>query len=222
MKICLSPRLREAAAFVSPGSVAVDVGADHAYLPIWLLQNGVCPHVYATENRPAPFHHAAMNARRFGVSDKLTLYQCDGLTQCPPAAVNTVMLCGMGGETILRILQNSPWALTKSLILQPQSKREVLLHWLEAQGVRLVDATLAQDRGHFYEVWLYARGKGFPTPEARLLEKRDPLLRPWLEARLCRLNRQLAGLASAKTSRAAAWETAALERENLLAIWTKI
>lgn len=192
----LSPRLAAVASFVPRGSVVTDVGTDHAYVPIWLLQNGVCERAYATDRRTGPLENAAADARRCGVSGLLTLRCCDGLTACAPEESDTVILAGMGGETMLHILSASPWAFGKRLILQPQTQIRTLRAALGRRGLAVLDAALARDAGRIYLIWRV--GPGTPeTPEPAvdrvLIEKRDPLLPDYAAALLARERKRLAG-----------------------------
>ena len=206
MSIQLSPRLRRIAAFVPQGSTVVDVGTDHAYLPIWLLQEGLSERAYATDLRPGPLTRAREDARRCGVGERLTLWLCDGLALCPPEDVDTVILAGMGGETMRGILERAPWALEKRLILQPQTKLPELRRWLAARGLAVLDAALADDAGRIYLIWLLGAGEMDPEAavDAPLLWRRDPLLRPWLAERIKRSGKELHGLEVARTPDAAA------------------
>ena len=200
MSIALSPRLRRIAEYVPPGSTVVDVGTDHAYIPIWLLQEGRSERAYATDIKAGPLSRAEADAERYGVTERLTLLLCDGLALCPPEAADTVILAGMGGETMMGILERSPWALGKRLILQPQTKWELLRVWLAEHGLAVLDASLAYDTGRIYLIWLVGPGRQDPaeTVDHALLDKRDPLLKPWLEDRIKRCRKQLRGLESAR------------------------
>ena len=213
MSIRLSPRLKALADFVPAGAVPVDVGTDHAYLPVWLLQEGVCERAYATDLRRGPLARAREDAERYGVAERLTLYLCDGLALCPPEAVDTVLLAGMGGETILGILDRSPWALDKRLIIQAQTKLPELRAALSARGLAIQDAALADDAGRLYLVWLVGRGQGDPDTvvDTPLLTRRDPILKPWLAEQIKRASKQLHGLESARAVDVEA--VAALRRE---------
>ena len=195
MKIHLSPRLQRIADFALPGCTAVDVGTDHAYIPIWLLQNGISKTAFATDLRPGPLANARRDAEAAGVADALTLLLCDGLALCPPDAVDTVIIAGMGGETIMGILEAAPWAKEKRLILQPQTKYFELKAFLAEQGMRIGDASLAYDTGRIYRVWLVEAGESTDTGwvETPLIEQRDPLLKPYLEDRIKRLRKQING-----------------------------
>lgn len=119
----LDARLAMCASFVREGHVLADVGTDHGYLPIRLLLDGRIPSAFAVDIRPGPLSTARENARRFGVEDQITFCLCDGLTHVPPETVQDITIAGMGGEMILKILRDSPWACEegKRLILQPMT-----------------------------------------------------------------------------------------------------
>ena len=216
MGIALSNRLRCVAEYVEPGGIPVDVGTDHAYVPIWLLQNGISPRAYATEIKPGPLKNAEADAVRAGVRDRLTLYLCDGLAACARERIDTVILAGMGGETMQNILAAAPWALEKRLILQPQTKFRELRRWLGARGLTVTDASLVYDTGRVYLVWLAGPGElrdGAVDPV--LLEKRDPLLLPYTEGRIKQALEQLHGMERARRADAAAIDALRAELEEL-------
>lgn len=204
MSILLSPRLARIAAYVLPGETVADVGTDHAYIPIWLLQTGVSARAFATDLRPGPLQNARRDAEKAGVAGALTLYLCDGLALCPPEEIDTVILAGMGGETMAGILDAAPWAKEKRLILQPQTRTAELRRYLAQNGLAVLDAALVRDAGRVYLIWLAGRGcmeTGSVDPV--LLRKRDPLLKAYTDALLRRRGRQLAGLERAKIPDAA-------------------
>ena len=202
MQINLSPRLQCIADYVVPGSRVIDVGTDHAYVPIWLLQNRICSSAAATDIRPGPLKNAAFDAEKYGVSDCLKLILCDGLTGCTPDMADTLILAGMGGETIMGILNTSPWALEQHLILQPQTKKSELRSWLKARGLCVLDAVLAYDAGRIYLVWSVGKGemRDCAAIDPILMEKRDPLLKPYIEDHFKRLRKQIQGMESSEHS----------------------
>ena len=201
MKIRLSPRLQCIADYVLPGSCVMDVGTDHAYIPIWLLQNGISTTAYASDLRRGPLENAAKDADAAGVSESLCLQLCDGLSQCPQDTVDTIIIAGMGGETIRDILASAPWTTAKRLILQPQTKFYELRSFLSENGFRMEDASLVYDTGRIYRVWLIGAGASEDSGwiEAPLLRKQDPLLKPYTEDLIKRLRSQIQGLERAST-----------------------
>lgn len=118
--ICLSNRLKAIANLVS-GNVAADVGCDHAYLSIFLAMHK-CEYVYATDVREKPLERAKENIKSYGLEDKIKLILTDGLWNVPKS-VDTVIVSGMGGKLIERIVFEQDWLKngSKQLILQPQT-----------------------------------------------------------------------------------------------------
>ena len=202
MKIRLSPRLQRIADYVVPGSTIIDVGTDHAYIPIWLLQNGICETAFASDIKRGPLENAARDAEACGLADRLSLLLCDGLALCRPECVDTVIIAGMGGETIMGILAAAPWVREKRLILQPQTKYFELRGFLAENGYCIADASLAYDTGRIYRVWQVEAGeeKDHGRVEAALMEKRDPLLKPYMEDMIKRLRKQIQGVERASDS----------------------
>jgi len=196
MKLNLSPRLQRIADYVRPGDTVIDVGTDHGYIPIWLLQNGISARAVATDLKSGPLANAAKDAEKHGVSERLTLLLCDGLATCTPDMGNTIIIAGMGGETIMGILAAAQWSIQKRLIFQPQTKLPELREWLRTHGYAIRDAALSYDAGRIYLVWLVEAGEmaKCPTVDPPLLEKRDPLLRPYAEDHIKHLRKQIQGM----------------------------
>ena len=198
----LSGRLRRIADFIRPGDRIIDVGTDHAYIPIWLLLQDPDATAVATDIRPGPLQRARADAEFYGVADRLKLLLCDGLALCAPEDADTVILAGMGGETMIGILAAAPWTREKRLILQPQTKQDELRAWLGENGCAITDAALAYDTGRIYLVWCVEAGDmpPFQGVDSALLQNRDPLLKPWLAEQIKRLRKRLNGVQQSKTS----------------------
>ena len=192
----LSPRLQRIADYIRPGDRIIDVGTDHAYIPIWLLKNAYIDSAVATDIRSGPLSRAREDALRFGVADRLELRLTNGLAGCASDEADAVIIAGMGGETMIGILAAAPWTKSKRLILQPQTKQDALRSWLGEHGYAITDAALVYDTGRIYLIWLAEAGEMpvFRGVDAPLLTRRDPLLRPWLEEQLKRVRKQLHGL----------------------------
>ncbi len=180
MKLELTPRLALLASWVPPGARLIDVGTDHGYLPAWLIQNGRIAEALASDLRPGPLSRAKDTARRCGVEEKMRLRLCPGLTAIGPEEGDTVAIAGMGGENIAMILSVAPWTADgrHTLLLQPQSRSEVLRAFLMEGGYHITRERLVYDRGILYPV-LEARGGEMRLDEGRLLAgayiEEDPL-----------------------------------------------
>lgn len=108
--ICLSPRLQMVADFVPPCACAADIGTDHGYLPIWLLQNGVIRSAIAADIHAGPLANARQSAAAYDLEERFRFVLADGLRFPDAQAADVVTIAGMGGETICAILAAAPWA----------------------------------------------------------------------------------------------------------------
>lgn len=217
MLMQLSGRLQRIAELIRPGDRIIDVGTDHAYIPIWLLLQEPSATAIATDIRSGPLERARTDAVYYGVADRLTLLLCDGLSLCAPDDADTVILAGMGGETMIGILSAAPWTLDKRLILQPQTKQDELRAWLGANGYAIKDAVLAYDTGRIYLVWCVEAGEmpPFHGVDGALLSRRDPLLKPWLSEQIKRLRKRLNGVLQARAENAELTEALQSQLEAL-------
>ena len=131
MKLPLSARLLACAGFVSPGDRVADIGCDHGYLGIHLLTQGIASSVIASDINEGPLRSAVSNAAKFGVTDRISFYLSDGVRSIP-REFDTMICAGMGGDTMIHILESAPWLRGGSyrLILQCQSKAPLLRRYL--------------------------------------------------------------------------------------------
>ena len=153
MKISLSKRLQVCAGFVYPGDRVADIGCDHGYLSIHLLQTGRASHVYASDINEGPLQSAHINAHKHGVADRLQLFLSDGVNSIP-RDFDTLICAGMGGDTMVHILQSAPWLRSDKyrLILQCQSKTPMLRAYLSKTGWRIAEETALRDGKFIYTV----------------------------------------------------------------------
>ena len=164
----LTPRLRSVAELVPRGARFADVGTDHAYLPVWLLQQGRITGAVASDLRPGPLERARGTAEKYGLTGRMDFRLCDGLSGIQPDEVNTIAMAGMGGETIAAILAAAPWTWEREclLLLQPMSAQPFLRRWLQAHGYTIRRELLSR-------AGRQTRGEGSPLRLAYL----DRLLR---------------------------------------------
>ena len=165
MKIPISKRLLCCGEMVPPGARVADVGCDHGYLGIHLLQEGKASVVAAMDLRREPLETARRNAARFGTEDRMQFAVCDGLGAMGAGFVDTVICAGMGGDTIAKILSDCSWSRDPSVtwILQPQSSGNDLRRWLGENGYRIVRERLVQDGGFLYSAMEVRWGGGVPV-----------------------------------------------------------
>jgi tRNA (adenine22-N1)-methyltransferase len=129
-------RLAEIASRVAFGASVIDIGCDHGFLPIYLAENGISQNTFASDIRPSPLATARRNAEKRGLSDKIGFFLADGIPAEAAPLVDTVIISGMGGETISGILDRAPGTLRDGVffILQPQTKLDALLSFLHSNG----------------------------------------------------------------------------------------
>ena len=219
----LQPRLALLSALVPPGSRLADVGTDHGYLPVYLLQQGRIPSAIAADIGAEPLEHARRTAGEYNVTG-LELRLCDGLAAIHPDEVDTVAIAGMGGETIIHILENAPWTKDGSheLLLQPMTKAADLRRWLSVNGYTFISERLVWDKGYLYPVLCVRGGSCPPLTEKQLLcgvkLSDDPLYDDYLTLHAEKLHKTAAGLRQSRREdavhRAAALEALAEELEK--------
>ena len=194
----LSPRLQQIADWVPQGARLCDVGTDHGYLPVWLVLQERVSSVIAADLRPGPLNRARETGRRHGVEKKIDFRLCDGLAGIVPHACDTIVIAGMGGENIAGILRRAPWAAEGShtLLLQPQSRSEVLRGFLAEHGYAIMREALVEDREHLYPVMEVTAGEMTLTPGQRLCGVKllhDPLWDRYLIEKIIQLQSVAAG-----------------------------
>ena len=157
MHLPLSKRLQVCCNFITPGDRVADIGCDHGYLGLHLLQTGIASSVIAADVREGPLQSAVRNAVKYGMKDKMEFYLSDGVQRIPRDF--DVMVCaGMGGDTMISILEAAPWLKDQKyrLVLQCQSKTPMLRQYLSENGWRIAEETVLRDGRFLYtvmEVW---------------------------------------------------------------------
>lgn len=144
----IDDRLYLAASMVREGGVVADVGTDHAYIPIFLINTEKCPRAIASDINEGPLERARQNAEKYECADSITFVLADGLDGLPleEKGVTDIVICGMGGELIARIIDGSPYARKPGirLILQPMTKPEHLRKYLSENGFAETDGGAAE------------------------------------------------------------------------------
>ena len=194
----LTPRLQLLADWTPDGASFADIGADHAFLPVWLLLRGRTRRCIASDLRPGPLRRARETAQLWNVSE-ISFRLCDGLSGIGPDEADVIAIAGLGGENIAAILSKAPW--TKdgrhTLLLQPMTRAETLRRFLSENGYAIRREALARERDILYPVMEVAGGEmrltaGQCYGGAKLLY--DPLGDRYLIEKILRLQNALAGL----------------------------
>ena len=166
----LRPRLAMTAGLVPHGAAAADIGTDHAYLPVYLVREGVCSRVIAADVSEGPLQNAAKAVSRAGLEQSVELRLSDGFGQFAPTDADCWIIAGMGGTLIVRLLEQTPWlrepepgsAIT--LILQPMRHAWEVRQWLLAHGYRIEMETACHDAGRPYHAMRAVFDPGYAKP----------------------------------------------------------
>lgn len=205
----MNKRLQAIYSLICQGRGVVDVGTDHGYIPVALAQNGYAGKIIASDIRSGPLQAARSSAESAGVADKIDFLLCDGLDGCEKSAIDTIVIAGMGGDTICGILDRAEWCMTPdyTLILQPMTKAEVVRYWLAYNGYEFLDEVLVKDGGIIYQVIRARIKENTSLSLAELftgeyaLAVKNPLFGEFLDTLISRFETGIKGLESAKDCR---------------------
>ncbi len=148
----LDERLLKCASLVPDGSRLVDVGSDHAYLPVWLLKNGKIPFAIASDINEKPLESGRATAEKYGAKDIEFRLGAGLETVGEDDRLDCAVIAGMGGEVISLILEGSPLSKKLDLVLQPMTKSEELVKYLCENGFELKKQSCVFCRGKYYTV----------------------------------------------------------------------
>lgn len=162
METKLSYRLETVASFVPMGARLVDVGSDHAYLPLFLVEQGRIDFAVAGEVVQGPYQSALQNVDEAGQGDKIQVRLANGLEAIGPIdQISTITIAGMGGRLISDILEAGKDKLqgVERLILQPNNREDDVRRWLEKNHFSLVAETILEENGKVYEILVAEPGQ---------------------------------------------------------------
>ncbi len=218
-RVRLQERLLRIAGHVPPGSLAADIGTDHALLPIYLVKKGICQRVVATDLNAGPLAAARSTVALVSMGKRVELRLGDGMTIFQPGEADVFIIAGMGGVKIADILNGAPAVLGQAsrLILQPLGGAAQLRRWLLDNNWGLIDEDLVIDDGRYYEIIVAEHHTGLDRHAMipglrekddrdlwleigpRLIEKRHPLLVSYLEKQIQDMENILVALRRAQT-----------------------
>lgn len=205
-KYCiLDGRLSLAASFVRSGAVLCDVGTDHAYLPINLLQRGIIQRAVASDVNRGPLERARASAEKYGVTAGIRFVLANGLDgiELETETPCDISICGMGGELIAKIVDGSECTKQENvrLILQPMTCAPELRSFLTDNGYAITDERLCTAAGKIYTCMSveYDGAVRTLTPAERILgakniENREPLFDSYADGIIRRLRTQIDGM----------------------------
>lgn len=172
----LNPRLEACAKFIKNGALVCDVGTDHALLAVHLITQGIAESVIASDIGEGPLQAAQRTIQKYGLSEQISTILSDGLVNVPSEGLTDIVIAGMGGETMVHILETCPFSLENiNLVLQPMSKADLLRKWLYENGFAIEKETCIKDGKFLYAVMtvLYTGVRETPDPACIRLGKMD-------------------------------------------------
>ena len=166
-EIILSDRMQALTDMVTPGTVITDVGCDHGFVSVYLVQKGICPCAIAMDVRPGPLARAKEHIREYGLEDRIETRLSDGLTNLKAGEATGMICAGMGGPLMEKILTEGrvPARSFTELILQPQSEIPKFRTFLRDEGYLLLDENIIYEEGKYYFM-MKVRWQGEMSEEA--------------------------------------------------------
>lgn len=148
----LSNRLLAVASFVTDGNILADVGTDHGYIPIYLLQEKRIPRAIAMDINAGPLQRAKEHIDVYGLKDYIETRLSDGVAALTPGEVDSILVAGMGGGLVMHILEEGKEVCMqgKELILQPQSELERVRAYLWSNGYVILEENMVLEDEKFY------------------------------------------------------------------------
>lgn len=197
MAIHLSKRLTALANMVTDGNRLADIGTDHGYIPIYLCQTGKIPSALAMDIGKGPLQQAQTHIAEHGLSEQIKTRLSDGMSALQFGEADTILIAGMGGGLVMKILSEGAEKLTgkEELILQPQSEIALVREFLRVRNFQILNEDMILEDGKYYPMMKVSQQKAaeqtkiLPQEVADafgpvLLQKRHPVLKEWLEREL--------------------------------------
>ncbi len=167
--ITLSKRMQMLADMVTPGGVIADIGTDHGFLPIHLVEKAVCPSAIGMDVNEGPLERAREHVTAAGLTARIDLRLGDGLEKLFPLEASGAIISGMGGSLVLRILSEGQVVVSALdyLILQPQSELKKVREHLADLGLVIVQEEMVEEGGKYYPAMRVEKGQGreYSSPE---------------------------------------------------------
>lgn len=150
--IRISDRLRIVAHMCDKGAVVADIGTDHGYLPIYLVQEGIAPSAIAMDLRKGPLEKAKKHICDNCLEDRIQTRLSDGLEKLSKNEADIITICGMGGRLIADIVTKGKDIITQNtiLVVSPQSEVGEFRHFLVSQGFEIEDEQMLKEDGKYY------------------------------------------------------------------------
>lgn len=150
----LTPRLETVAALIQPCVTVADIGADHAYLPVYLCMNKICKSAIASDIRRGPLMRAQSVINKYNAGDMVKTRLGAGAEVLGVNEANCIVIAGMGGQVISEIIQNSAeiFSSAEQIILQPMTAADELRRFLNTHDYTIAQECLAKEGDKIYNI----------------------------------------------------------------------
>ena len=198
----IGERLLKITSFVKQNAKVADIGTDHAKIPIYLTQKNIISYAIASDKNENPLQFAKENIRRFGVKKNIDIRLGDGLKSLKKGEVDTIIIAGMGGGLITKILSDAPNILKEisHLILQPMSEGNILRSWLMENKFLIEDEVLVKEDDKIYEIISAVHGNMKKLNDMELLfgniilQNKNELLKERINSEIVKEKRKIIGM----------------------------
>lgn len=192
----ISARMKALTNLVTPGRVVCDIGCDHGFVSIYLVQKGIADKVFAMDVRSGPLSRAQAHIAEYGLEESIKTRLSDGLQKLEKGEADCMICAGMGGPLMIKILQEGrEKALTmRELILQPQSEIAEFREYLRTNGYHIIKEDMVFEEGKYYSMMKvvpeefsegstgnFTEWQIFDSYGQYLLEHKHPILKQYLE-----------------------------------------
>lgn len=206
----ISSRLKAISNYIRVGSRVVDVGCDHAYLSVYIIQNQIAKRVIACDINEGPLNKAKSAVLKYKLSDKITLVLSDGLEKINEDEADDIIIAGMGGQLIAEIISKANWLKNeqKHLILQPMTNAHFLRKYLYENGFKIESETAVVDKKYHYTVFsvVYKKETALLLDEdfyiGKIIENDDEQSIKYLNYQIKKLQKIANGLKKSDTTQA--------------------
>ncbi len=180
----LSKRLQAVADLVGDGEVVADIGTDHGYIPIYLVESKKCKRVFAMDINEGPYLRAKQHIQGHGLSEYIETRLSNGMKALEVGEASSIIIAGMGGALLTRIMEQDMrlWDGLHELILQPQSELEKVREFLYNNHWNICEENIVYEDGKYYPMMRVTRGNEEPYSIAelrygrKLLQQKHPVL----------------------------------------------